>query len=170
MQGFDESYDFVVVGSGGGSMCAALYLRSLGKRVLILEKMDIVGGTTGRSGGVLWIPANPFMAAAGIADSPEQGRAYLEAVTGSQPDAPAATPERRDMFVTEGPRMLDFLIRQGIELARADYWPDYYDEAPGGSEPGRTVRAKLFDIKELGTWQDKLFPGFTELPAYMDEM
>ncbi len=170
MSDFQDTYDFIVVGSGGGSMCAALYLRSLGKRVLVLEKLGIVGGTTGRSGGVMWIPANPFMARDGIADSAEQGLAYLEAVTGNQPDAPAATPERREMFVTEGPRMLDFLIRQGIQLDRAPYWPDYYDEAPGGSAPGRTVRAKLFDRGELGDWEDKLFHGFTDLPAYMDEM
>ena len=42
----NETFDFVVVGSGGGSMCAALAMRSLGKSVLILEKTDLVGGTT----------------------------------------------------------------------------------------------------------------------------
>ena len=30
---FDEVFDFVVVGSGGGSMCAALVVRSVGKSV-----------------------------------------------------------------------------------------------------------------------------------------
>ena len=170
MEPIPNSYDFVIVGSGGGSMCAALYLRSRGKRVLILEKMDIVGGTTGRSGGILWIPNNPFMARDGIPDSPEQALAYLESVTGNQSESPAATKERREMFVEEGPGMLAYLISQGIELDRAAYWPDYYDEAPGGSAPGRTVRAKLFDTRELGEWQDKLYAGFTDLPAYMDEM
>ena len=38
MSTFDETVDFVVVGSGGGSMCAALVLRQAGKSVLILEK------------------------------------------------------------------------------------------------------------------------------------
>ena len=52
MNEFDEEFDFIVAGSGGGSMCAALYLHSLGKRVLILEKTALVGGTTARSGGV----------------------------------------------------------------------------------------------------------------------
>ncbi|MFV8816711.1 FAD-dependent oxidoreductase [Haliea sp. E17] len=170
MTAFDETFDFVVVGSGGGSMSAALYLRSLGKRVLILEKLPIVGGTTGRSGGVMWIPNNRFMARDGVPDSPGQALAYLEATTADQPDSPAATPERRQMYVAEAPRMLEFLISQGIRLDRAKYWPDYYDEAPGGSEQGRTVRAEVFDLRELGEWADKLFPGFTELPAYMDEM
>ena len=31
MGGFDETFDFVVVGSGGGSMCAAIVACSAGK-------------------------------------------------------------------------------------------------------------------------------------------
>src|SRR3546814_1398669 len=61
MTQFDESHDFVVVGSGGGSMCAGLVLREAGKSVLIVEKTGQVGGTTSRSGGVMWIPNNPIM-------------------------------------------------------------------------------------------------------------
>ncbi len=67
MNRFDEEFDFVVAGSGGGSMCAAVYLQSRGKRVLILEKTELVGGTTARSGGVMWIPNNPFMQRDGVA-------------------------------------------------------------------------------------------------------
>ena len=40
MNKFDEEFDFVVAGSGGGSMCAAVYLQARGKRVLILEKTE----------------------------------------------------------------------------------------------------------------------------------
>ena len=69
MSNFDESFDFVIAGSGAGSMAAALYLRSVGVRVLILEKTALVGGSTARSGGVMWIPNNPFMARDGIEDS-----------------------------------------------------------------------------------------------------
>ena len=69
MSAFDEFHDFVVVGSGGGSMCAGLVMRSSGKSVLILEKTGLVGGTTARSGGVMWIPNNPF-----VSDTPEKAR------------------------------------------------------------------------------------------------
>ena len=68
----NETFDFVVVGSGGGSMCAALVLRAAGKSVLILEKTEQVGGTTAISGGVMWIPDNRFMKSEGIDDSYEK--------------------------------------------------------------------------------------------------
>ena len=33
----DETFDIVIVGSGGGSMCAALLMKSVGKEPVILE-------------------------------------------------------------------------------------------------------------------------------------
>src|SRR5882757_7982308 len=110
MSVFDEVFDFVVVGSGGGSMCAGLLMRAAGKRVLILEKTDLVGGTTARSGGVMWIPNNPFMKRDGIEDSFEKAATYLDALIGEQKDALGATRERRRTYLTEAPRMLDFLV------------------------------------------------------------
>jgi len=35
----DETFDFVIVGSGGGSFCAALLMKSQGKSPIILEKL-----------------------------------------------------------------------------------------------------------------------------------
>lgn len=66
---------------------------------------------------------------------------------------PAPAPQRRATYIREAAKMVDFLVDQGIELERSPYWPDYYDEKPGGCEPGRTVVAKLFD---LGEWKHKL--------------
>ncbi|MGE3693504.1 MAG: FAD-binding protein [Novosphingobium sp.] len=163
---FDEMFDFVVAGSGGGSMCAGLLMRSLGKSVVILEKMPRIGGTTSRSGGVMWIPNNRFMAEAGVPDSYEQALAYMEATAGQSVDAPGTSKERRSAYVTEGPKMIDFLVGQGIKLRRVDSWPDYYDDRPGGSVPGRTVIADLFDTNELGDWRDRLEPNFMKIPAY----
>lgn len=169
MSEFDEVRDWVVVGSGAGSMCSALLMRSLGKSVVILEKSSLVGGTTARSGGVMWIPNNPFMKRDGVEDSPEQALTYLEHAVGGQEDAPAATLARRQTYVAQAPRMLEFLIDQGVRFNRVAYWPDYYDELPGGSVRGRTVVAEPFNINELGTWKDRLRPGFLPYPATMDE-
>ena len=122
---FDETFDFVVVGSGGGSMCAALVMRKAGKSVVVLEKTDLIGGTTSRSGGVMWIPNNRFMKEAGIADSYEQAMQYMEATAGQSVDAPGSTLERRQAYVTEGPKMIDFLVEQGIKMRRSPSWPEY---------------------------------------------
>jgi 3-oxosteroid 1-dehydrogenase len=165
MTGFDELHDFVVVGSGGGSMCAGLLMRSMRKSVVILEKTQFVGGTTSRSGGVMWIPNNRFMKRDGIDDSLEKATRYLDAVSGNRNDTPGAAPERRHQYLVEAPRMVDFLVSQGIRLNRATEWPDYYDNLPGGSAAGRSVVAELFDVNELGSWKEKLQPTFVQAPV-----
>ena len=168
----DETFDFVVVGSGGGSMCAGLFMCSVGKTVIILEKTDLVGGTTSRSGGVMWIPNNRFMARDGIPDSEQQAITYLDTLIGESEDAenaPGATRERRLTYIAEAPKMVDFLVEHGVRLTRIKYWPDYYDDKPGGCEPGRTVIAELFNVNELGTWAKKLRPSFIPVQATLDE-
>lgn len=162
----DETYDFVVVGSGGGSMCAGLVMRKAGKSVLVLEKTDLLGGSTAKAGGVMWIPNNRFMAPAGVKDSFEAAAQYLDNLVGNdEADAPGATRERRLTYLREAPEMLEFLIAEGIKFQRNPYWPDYNDELPGGNEPGRTVSADLFDLNELGEWKHKLRPNKFTMPT-----
>ncbi|WP_428310616.1 FAD-binding protein [Hydrocarboniphaga sp.] len=172
MQHWDETFDFVVAGCGGGSMCAALVMRAAGRSVLILEKTALLGGTTARSGGVMWIPNNPVMQRDGIADSFDAASRYLDQVCGDAVDAPGATPLRRRTYLEQAPRMVEFLIRQGLRFTRVREWPDYYDQLPGGSVPGRTVVAELFDLKQLGDWAKRLRPSFivAPLPATLEEM
>ena len=116
MSQFDETFDFVVVGSGGGSMCAALVARQAGKSVLILEKTALIGGTTARSGGVMWIPNNRFMKRDGVEDSREQSITYMDAVIGDHNDTPGATRARREAYVDQGTAMVDFLVELMVLL------------------------------------------------------
>jgi 3-oxosteroid 1-dehydrogenase len=169
MSEFDEIFDFVVVGSGAGSMCAALIMRAAGKSAVILEKTEAVGGTTARAGGVMWIPNNPFLRRDGIEDSYEMGITYLDDLIPDDPATPGASRERRRTYVRQAPRMIEFLLSQGIQLTRVNYWPDYYDERPGGLRNGRGVVAKLFDVNELGPWKQKLRLNWLRIPATHDE-
>src|SRR5687768_15961495 len=97
---FDEAFDFVIVGIGVGSMYATLAAKQLGKRALIVEKQALIGGSTGFSGGVWWVPNNPVMKRACVADSAERARQYLDAADTYQ--GPGTTPARRDAFLRNG--------------------------------------------------------------------
>lgn len=165
-----ETFDFIIVGSGGGSMCASLVVRAEGKSVLILEKTQLFGGTTARSGGVMWIPNNSLMAQDGIYDSTENAIRYLDDVVGDRDSDAGATRERRHAYVKQGPEMIDFLLNQGIKLHRFPYWPDYYDEKPGGVDSGRAVVADLFDANELGSAKKLLRPNYVQFPAKPEEV
>jgi 3-oxosteroid 1-dehydrogenase len=117
----------------------------------------------------MWIPNNRFMKNAGVEDSLEQAAAYLDAVVTDRDDAPGASRERRLAYIEQAPQMVDFLVSQGIKLRRIPSWPDYYDDRPGASVPGRTVVSQLFDANQLGEWKSKLRPGFIPLPVNLDE-
>jgi 3-oxosteroid 1-dehydrogenase len=168
MSHWDETTDLVIVGSGGGSLCAALVAQDQGRRAIVLEKTDQVGGSTAMSGGVLWIPANPLMAPAGRPDSLEKGRAYLEAVVG--PEQPGSTHVRRDAFLRHGPRMVSYLADKGMKWFLARHWPDYYADRVGGEPVSRSILAEMFDLKELGPWASRLrtYPGF-DMPLHSDD-
>src|SRR4051795_12632551 len=80
-------FDVVVAGSGAAGMTAALTAAHLGMSVVVIEKTGSFGGSTARSGGGIWAPGNSVLRAAGVADAPEQARAYLAHVAGGfRPD------------------------------------------------------------------------------------
>ncbi len=153
-QTWDLSTDLLMVGSGGGSMCAALLARRHGLETLILEKTDKVGGSTSMSSGVIWVPNNHLMKAAGVDDSFDRARTYFDATVGDA--GPATSPERRDNFLQQGPEVIKFLEEQGVRFSYCDGLSDYYDDRPGGEPRGRSLQCELFNIKELGSWKERL--------------
>lgn len=154
MTHWDESTDFLIIGSGGGSMCAALVMAKAGKHPLILEKQAKVGGSTCMSGGVIWIPNHPLQAAAGVKDSFEDSRLYMDSLIGDA--GPASSSQRRDVYVETGPQCIQFLMDMGMCFARSTDYSDYFDDLPGGKPEGRSLIGKMFNGRELGPWYDKL--------------
>lgn len=166
----EREYDLVIVGSGGGSMPAALVAKQQGRTAIILEKEDKVGGSTSFSGGVWWVPNNSLLKEAGIPDSFERAREYFDSAVKYQ--GPGVTPARRDAFLKGGSRMIDFLRELGLKVRRPrNDWPDYYDNLPGGEPQGRSLLPEPFNMHELGTWEKVLamYPPMETLPMASDE-
>ena len=100
MTTWDSTVDVVIVGSGGGGMVAALAAADAGASALVLEKQERIGGSTAMSGGIVWVPNNPVMRAAGVPDSYDDAMVHFEVVVGDV--GPASSFERRHAFLTAG--------------------------------------------------------------------
>ena len=165
---WDESYDFVIVGSGAG-MSAALVAKTMGKRALIIEKTDKVGGSTALSGGVMWVPNNPVSLRAGVPDSMEQARAYLDACIGDS--APKYSGPRKEAYLVEGPKAIAFFESLGMKFVHAEGYSCYHEnEKPGGMARSRSIEAEIFDLNELGEWEPHLRRRPVFIPVHMHEV
>ncbi|MEU5987406.1 FAD-dependent oxidoreductase [Spirillospora sp. NPDC047418] len=142
--------DLVVIGSGAAGLSAAVRAAALGLDVLVVEKGEFLGGTAAMSGGAIWLPDNPLIKEAGADDSFERSMTYLDACVGEP--GPAASRARKEAYVREGPRLVDFLRGQGLTFSYSDGYPDYYPELPGGHVRGRSIMAEIFDRRRLGEW------------------
>ena len=143
-----DEVDLVVVGSGGGGLAAALTAAAAGRKVLVIEKLATLGGSTAISGGALWIPNTSLMRAAGLHDSYEDAWTYLDTLIGEV--SLATSPARKKTYIDVGPQMVDFLLAQDIQLCVCKDYPDYYAGHPGGRSSGRSIESAAFDGKKLG--------------------
>jgi succinate dehydrogenase/fumarate reductase flavoprotein subunit len=139
-----ESYDVVVVGSGAGALTAAATAARAGRSVAVLEKSELLGGTSAVSGGMLWVADNHHARNAGITDSKEAAAEYVRAVTRGR-----GREELLDAALNYGDRMLRFVEEEcGVRFIFLDNFPDYRQDLPGALEGGRTVEPGLFNSKE----------------------
>jgi len=152
---WDEVADVVVLGSGAAGLTAAILAHDGGAQVVVLEKADLIGGTTGVSGGMPWIPMNRHMAELGVPDSREEALGYIRRLTlGREPD-----PELIERFVDVAPEMLDYLeTKTPLRMSAPPTFNDYYAHLPGGKPAGRSIEPLPFDARaELGReWATRL--------------
>ena len=139
-----DEVDVVVAGSGAAGMTAALTAAHLGLSALVIEKAGSFGGSTARSGGGIWAPGNSVLRAAGVADTPEQARAYLAHVAEGVPAA------RREALLEYGPEMLGLVLaKTPVRFAWVPGYADYYPEAPGGLAAGRSIEPVPLDGRRV---------------------
>lgn len=142
---WDQEADVLCVGSGAAACTAAVAAVAKGASVLLLEKMPMPGGTTGKSGGVTWIPNHKHLADLGVEDRKDDCLKYI---------ARYAYPERYDAssptlgltenafnlaeaFYDNGSRMLEFMEQvEAISFKPFKLWavnefpPDYAEHLP----------------------------------------
>ncbi|WP_068111734.1 FAD-dependent oxidoreductase [Tropicimonas marinistellae] len=144
-EGF-ENCDLLVAGSGAAGLAAAVTAAHHGLKVLLIEKDDVLGGTTAWSGGWIWAPCNPIAKAHGVVEDISEPRRYLEAVQGNNFNA-----ELVDAFLAATPEMVDFFENEtALQFDPGLHIPDTYGHQPGAGTGGRSVIAKPFDGRELG--------------------
>ncbi|WP_033921749.1 FAD-dependent oxidoreductase [Sphingomonas sp. 37zxx] len=160
-------YDFVVAGSGGGGLVAAITARMRGLSVLLLEKEALLGGSSAISGGIVWIPDNPVMKREGQRDSVAEAMRYVENFT--QDNGHVSPPTRRRAFLEAGPRMVTLLEDCGMQFEYCAEYADYYAHLPGGHQSGRSLQGALFDLNDLGPWKARFRINPSALPVRTSE-
>ena len=163
-----DTYDFVIVGSGGGGMVAAVTAKLAGLRPLLLEKTSLLGGSSAMSGGVMWMPNSVLMEREGVKDSREAALRYMENFV--EKGALYSTPARREAYVDAVAPLIASMEAQGMKYRWCYGYSDYYDTLPGGHPRGRAAIAELFDLNRLGSWRLRLRPVHQRIPINTPEV
>jgi len=106
-----DSYDIVIVGSGGAGMSAALEAKEKGLNPVIFEKMAVVGGNTLKSSSGMNASETKFQKEEGISDSNDLF--YEETLAGGHG---TNDPEMLRFFVDHSADAIDWLDSMGIRL------------------------------------------------------
>ncbi|KAN0101548.1 3-ketosteroid dehydrogenase [Hyaloscypha variabilis] len=149
----------LIIGAGATGLLASLRAHHQGLTPLLIEKTPFLGGTSSLSGGSVWIPCNPitFPPPTSTASSKPSNQDSLPSAltyltTLIDPIGPVSSLERKLAFLTQGPKMVEWLREVGFKWISAPRFPDYYPEVEGVSL-GRSVEGEVFDAKKLGEWE-----------------
>lgn len=151
-----EDVDVLVMGSGAAGLAAAVAAADRGATVLVVEKSDLLGGTTGVSGGMPWVPLNRHLADVGVADSREEALAYIHRLTlGQEPD-----PALVEHYVDTAGDVIEWLETvTPLRFSAPPTFNDYYEGDPGvtgGKRAGRSIEPEPFAASTLGPWAAKV--------------
>ncbi len=140
-----HQFDVVVVGSGAGALLAAIRAADEGLSVLVVEKADVVGGTSAVSGGDIWIPDNHDMARHGLTDSIDAAFRYVKACARG-----LASDDRVLAYVETARQMARYLAQIGVRYRAMPRYADYYPHVEHSMPGGRTMDPIDFDAARLG--------------------
>ena len=107
-----EKFDVIVVGGGGAGLMAAYSAGRAGAKVLLVEKNQEVGGTTGLSVGTICATSTRLQKEAGISDNPDSHFVDMEKFMGERKDRD--NPVLRRILVDEVPETIRLLEELGV--------------------------------------------------------
>ena len=141
-----DTVDLVVIGSGGAGFSAALNAAIDGARVLLVERMAHVGGTTALSAATTWVPGTRRGLEVNPDDTPERVATFLNLAVGERSDA-----KLRQSFIDHGPHAIAKLeAHSALQFQVRMLHPDYLSELEGSVLRGRAIEPQPFDGKLLG--------------------
>jgi succinate dehydrogenase/fumarate reductase flavoprotein subunit len=141
-----DTVDLVVIGSGGAGFSAALNAAIDGARVLLVERMAHVGGTTALSAATTWVPGTKRGLEVNPDDTPERVATFLNLAVGERSDA-----KLRQSFIDNGPHAIAKLeANSALQFQVRMLHPDYLSELEGSVLRGRAIEPQPFDGKLLG--------------------
>jgi 3-oxosteroid 1-dehydrogenase len=131
---WDLEVDLVSMGASSGGLAAVIMGHDLGLSTVLLEKSEHLGGGTALSGGVLWIPCNDHMAAAGIPDSREEALTHIRRTSLGRHDE-----ELLATYLDTGPEAVRYVEAHTPLKLTIEASTDYYADLPGGKKHGRQL-------------------------------
>jgi succinate dehydrogenase/fumarate reductase flavoprotein subunit len=141
-----DTVDLVVIGSGGAGFSAALNAVIDGARVLLVERMTHVGGTTALSAATTWVPGTKRGLEVNPDDTPERVATFLNLAVGERSDV-----KLRQAFIDNGPHAIAKLeAHSALQFQVRMLHPDYLSELEGSVLRGRAIEPQPFDGTLLG--------------------
>lgn len=151
-----EQVDLLVIGSGAAGMTAALTGALEGLDTLLIEKRNVVGGTSAVSAGSMWLPnthLNPDES-----DSFDKVMSYLRAAIGNRLEE-----TRAHAFLNSAPVMTSRLAQEaGVKLRAYPHHPDYLATLQGATLAGRVLEPEPFQADVLGARFAEIAPPLPE--------
>jgi succinate dehydrogenase/fumarate reductase flavoprotein subunit len=154
--------DIVVLGSGAAGLTAALTASLTGLRAVVIEHEPVIGGTSARSSGTVWVPGSHYLPSSSANEDRDRAARYLEALVGEKGES-----AMRDAFLENAPLMVADLDRHaGIEFRPYQAAPDYRQDCPGAAGGGRPLEPLPFDGRLLGSDFSRLAWPLPELMVF----
>jgi 3-oxosteroid 1-dehydrogenase len=145
----------IVVGAGLSGLATAIGLAENGRKAVVLEADELVGGAAAYSGGQVWVGANHIGVKEGLGDDAAAVEAYVRGIAHHHPDLLDEMAMSRWLTTMvdaakywEEVGAVEWIVIPGLT--------DYHSEADGAFGVGRYLTNAPIDGSDLGDWQHRL--------------